>query len=124
MGDPIVTAFNSPQILPLLDFRKNPIVTGFISDVTKTKVGFKILYPANYTFLRYQKNTIVEKVSEIVDQNTLTVLKLRIANRLAIMVLNPGAKQDWAINPNFSSAKQITSSPRFQSQLGMFNKYA
>ena len=119
MGDPTVTAFNSPQILPLLDFRKNPIVTGFISDVTKTKVGFKILYPANYTL-----NTIIEKNSEIVDQNSLTVLKLRIAKRLAIMVLNPGAKQDWAINPNFSSAKQMTSSPRFQSQLGMFNKYA
>ena len=63
-------------------------------------------------------------MSEIVDQSSLTVLKLRIANRLAIMVLNPGAKQDCAINPNFSSAKQITSSPRFQSQLGMFNKYA
>ena len=124
MGDPTVTAFNSPQILPLLDFRKNPIVTGFIRDVTKTKVGFKVLYPAHYTLIKYQKNTIIEKNSEIVDQNSLTVLKLRIANRLAIMVLNPGAKQDCAINPNFSSAKQITSSPRFQSQLGMFNKYA
>ena len=43
LGDPTVTAFNSPQILPLLDFRKNPIVTGFIRNVTETKVGFKIL---------------------------------------------------------------------------------
>ena len=43
MEDPTVTAFNSPQILPLLDFRKNPIVTGFIRNVTETKVGFKIL---------------------------------------------------------------------------------
>ena len=119
LEDPTVTAFNSPRILPLLDFQKNPIVTGFMRDVTETKVGFKILYPVHDTL-----NTIVEKSSQIVDQNSLTVLKLRIANRLAIMVLNPGAKQDCAINPNFSSAKQITSSPRFQSQLGMFNKYA
>ena len=62
LEDPTVTAFDSPRILPLLDFRKNPIVTGFTSDVTKTKVGFKILYPANYTFLKYQKNTIMEKI--------------------------------------------------------------
>ena len=40
------------------------------------------------------------------------------------MVLKPGARQDCAINPNLSSAKQITSSPLFQSQLGMFSKYA
>ena len=54
--DLIVTAFNSPRILPWLDFRKNPIVTGFMGDVTKTKVGFKISYPVHYTL-----NTIVEK---------------------------------------------------------------
>ena len=51
-------------------------------------------------------------------------MKLRIAKRFAIMVLNPGAKQDWAMKPSLSSAKQITSSPRFQSQLGMFKRYA
>ena len=54
----------------------------------------------------------------------LTVLKERIANKLAIMVEKPGARQDCAMNPNLSSARQITSSPRFQSQLGMFNRYA
>lgn len=53
---------------------------------------------------------------------TLTVLKERIANRFAIIVENPGARQDWAIKPNFSSAKQMTSSPCFQSQDGIFNK--
>lgn len=52
----------------------------------------------------------------------LTVLKDRMANRFAIMVENPGARQDCAIKPNFSSAKQITSSPCFQSQDGMFNR--
>ena len=52
LEDLIVTAFNSPRILPWLDFRKNPsIVTGFMRDVTETKVGFKILYPVHYTFL-------------------------------------------------------------------------
>ena len=40
------------------------------------------------------------------------------------MVLNPGARQDWAMKPSLSSAKQMTSSPCFQSQLGMFSKYA
>lgn len=54
----------------------------------------------------------------------LTVLKDRIANKFAIMVENPGAKQDWAMNPSFSSAKQITSSPCFQSHDGMLSKYA
>ena len=53
-----------------------------------------------------------------------TVLKLLIAKRFAIIVLKPGARQDCAINPSLSSAKQITSSPLFQSQLGMFSKYA
>ena len=60
LEDPTVTAFNSPQILPLLDFRKNPfIVTGFMRDMTETKVGFKILYSVHYTFLTL--NTIVEQ---------------------------------------------------------------
>lgn len=54
----------------------------------------------------------------------LTVLKDRMANKFAIMVENPGAKQDWAMNPSFSSAKQITSSPCFQSHDGMLSKYA
>ena len=40
------------------------------------------------------------------------------------MVLKPGARQDWAMKPSLSSAKQMTSSPCFQSQLGMFSKYA
>ena len=47
-----------------------------------------------------------------------------MANRFAIMVLNPGARQDWAMKPSLSSARQITSSPCFQSQLGMFRRYA
>ena len=52
----------------------------------------------------------------------LTVLKERMANRLAIMVEKPGARQLWAMKPSLSSAKQMTSSPRFQSQLGMFKR--
>ena len=47
-----------------------------------------------------------------------------MANRFAIMVLNPGARQDWAMKPSLSSARQMTSSPCFQSQLGMFSRYA
>lgn len=54
----------------------------------------------------------------------LTVLKERMANRLAIMVENPGAKQLCAMNPSFSSARHITSSPCFQSQDGMFRRQA
>lgn len=54
----------------------------------------------------------------------LTVLKLLMAKRLAIMVEKPGARQLCAMKPNFSSAKQITSSPCFQSQDGMFRRYA
>ena len=53
-----------------------------------------------------------------------TVLKLLMANRFAIMVLNPGARQDWAMKPSLSSARQMTSSPCFQSQLGIFRRYA
>lgn len=51
-----------------------------------------------------------------------TVLKERIANKLAIIVEKPGAKQLCAKMPNLSSAKQTTSSPRLQSQLGIFNR--
>ena len=40
------------------------------------------------------------------------------------MVLNPGARQDWAMKPSLSSARQITSSPCFQSHEGMFSRYA
>lgn len=53
---------------------------------------------------------------------TLTVLNDLIANKLAIIVEKPGARQLWAIKPNFNSAKQITSSPCFQSHDGIFNK--
>lgn len=56
------------------------------------------------------------------DPNLLTVLKDLIANKLAIIVEKPGAKQLWAINPSFNSAKHITSSPLRQSQLGIFSK--
>ena len=52
----------------------------------------------------------------------LTVLNDLIANKLAIMVEKPGARQLWAMKPSFNSAKQMTSSPRFQSQLGMLSK--
>ena len=45
-----------------------------------------------------------------------------MAKRFAIMVLNPGARQDWAMKPSLSSARQMTSSPCFQSQLGMFSR--
>lgn len=53
-----------------------------------------------------------------------TVLKERIANKLAIIVEKPGAKHDWAMKPSFSSAKHTTSSPRRQSQDGILSKYA
>ena len=52
----------------------------------------------------------------------LTVLKDLMAKRFAIMVLNPGARQDWAMKPSLSSARQMTSSPCFQSQLGMLSR--
>ena len=54
----------------------------------------------------------------------VTVLKLLMAKRFAIMVLKPGARQDWAMKPSLSSARQITSSPCFQSHEGMFSRYA
>ena len=40
-----------------------------------------------------------------------TLMEERIENKLAIKLENPGAKQDCAMNPNFNSARQITSSP-------------
>lgn len=62
-------------------------------------------------------------VEEELDNSVLlTVLKDLMANKLAIIVENPGAKQLWAMKPNLSSAKQMTSSPRFQSQLGIFSR--
>lgn len=54
----------------------------------------------------------------------LTVLKERIAKRLAIIVEKPGARHDCAMNPSFNSAKQITSSPCFQFHEGIFSRYA
>lgn len=54
----------------------------------------------------------------------LTVLNDLMANRFAIIVEKPGARQLWAMKPSFNSAKQITSSPCFQSHDGMFSKYA
>ncbi|KZC09413.1 hypothetical protein WN55_11156 [Dufourea novaeangliae] len=56
------------------------------------------------------------------NDSLLTVLNERIAKRLAIIVLKPGARQDCAMKPSFNSARQITSSPCFQSHDGMFNK--
>lgn len=72
----------------------------------------------------YDENTL--KTTKMYNFNLYTVFKLKdlMANRFAIIVENPGAKQLCAINPNFNSAKHITSSPRVQSQLGIFNKYA
>jgi len=46
-----------------------------------------------------------------------------MVKRLAISVENPGARQLCAMKPNLSSARQTASSPRFQSQLGMFSRY-
>ena len=59
---------------------------------------------------------------QFVDREELTVLNERIAKRFAIMVLNPGARQDCAMKPSLSSARQMTSSPCFQSQLGMLSR--
>lgn len=66
--------------------------------------------------------TFREKNSLDLKLLTLTVLNDLIANKLAIIVEKPGARQLWAIKPNFNSAKQITSSPCFQSHDGIFNK--
>ena len=51
-----------------------------------------------------------------------TVLKDLMAKRLAIIVLKPGARQDCAMKPSFSSLTQITSSPLFQFHEGMFSR--
>lgn len=55
-------------------------------------------------------------------EDILTVLKDLIANRLAIIVENPGARHDCAMKPNFNSARHMTSSPCFQSHDGMFRR--
>ena len=47
-----------------------------------------------------------------------------MANKFAIRVVKPGARQDWAMKPSLSSAKQMTSSPFDRDQLGMFIRYA
>jgi len=44
-------------------------------------------------------------------------------NKLVRRVDKPGTRQLCAMNPNFSSAKQMMLSPIFQSQLGMFGRY-
>jgi len=54
----------------------------------------------------------------------VTGLYERMVKRLAMRVEKPGARQLWAMKPSLSSAMQTASSPRFQSQLGMFNRYA
>jgi len=46
-----------------------------------------------------------------------------MVKRLAISVEKPGARQLCAMKPSFSSARHTASSPRFQSQLGMFSRY-
>lgn len=53
-----------------------------------------------------------------------TVLNDLMANKLAIIVEKPGARQLCAMKPSFNSARQMTSSPCFQSQDGIFSKYA
>ena len=57
------------------------------------------------------------------DRNKSNAVYL-MANKFAIIVEKPGARHDWAMKPNFSSDTQMTSSPRFQFQLGMFSRYA
>ena len=125
--------FNSPQILEHDDFLNliglsNILISGSIivigckvykSTVTLKHFENKLVIPQNY------HSYIIIAALFLKTSNKkykLTVLKLRMANRFAIMVLNPGARQDCAIKPSLSSAKQMTSSPRFQSQLGIFNR--
>lgn len=55
---------------------------------------------------------------------SITSMKDLMEKRLASMVDRPWAKQLWAMNPAFSSARQIASSPSFQFQLGMFSRWA
>lgn len=45
-----------------------------------------------------------------------TLMVDRIEKRLAIKLEKPGARQDCAMNPSFSSDRQITSSPPWQSK--------
>lgn len=54
----------------------------------------------------------------------VTSMKDLMEKRLASMVDRPWARQLWAMNPAFSSARQIASSPSFQFQLGMFSRWA
>uniref|UniRef100_A0A1A9UQ43 Uncharacterized protein n=1 Tax=Glossina austeni TaxID=7395 RepID=A0A1A9UQ43_GLOAU len=58
------------------------------------------------------------KLSKNKFQSSIYVKYLgeRMANKFAIIVEKPGARQLCAMNPNFNSAKQMTSSPCFQSQ--------
>lgn len=58
------------------------------------------------------------------EKSLLTVLNDLMANKFAIIVENPGARQLCAIKPSFSSARQMTSSPCFQSHEGIFSRYA
>lgn len=76
------------------------------------------------TYTRNCVQTCIEKVADELLKNgeLLTVLKERIAKRLAIIVLKPGARQDCAMKPSFNSARHMTSSPCFQSHDGMFSK--
>lgn len=67
---------------------------------------------------------VLSKKHKRTGWETLTVLNDLMANRFAIMVEKPGARQLCAMKPSFSSAKQITSSPCFQSHDGMLSKYA
>lgn len=64
----------------------------------------------------------VDKFNLKIFKLNRTVLNERIANKLAIIVEKPGAKHDCAIKPSFNSAKQTTSSPLRQSQLGIFRR--
>jgi hypothetical protein len=45
-----------------------------------------------------------------------------MVKRFAMSVEKPGARQLCAMKPSFNSATHTASSPRFQSQLGMFNR--
>ena len=82
-----------------------------------------IVYAAGRSiYILHLKHRIVHIMKGKYYEAELTVLKERIAKRFAIMVLNPGARQDCAMKPSLSSARQMTSSPCFQSQLGMLSR--
>lgn len=72
------------------------------------------------------KNHLMNRYLGILNDDVcwLTGLSERMVNRLAMRVEKPGAKQLWAMKPSLSSATHTASSPRFQSQLGMFRRYA